>query len=62
MRKGLLRSLAEQKSPLVQIELINLMVQLSAKESVPVLKELSQKQELDPAVRERVEWGLQKLG
>jgi len=62
VRKGLLRSLAEQKSPLVQIELINLMVQLSAKESVPVLKELSQKQELDPAVRERVEWGLQKLG
>jgi Putative zinc-finger/HEAT repeats len=62
VRKGLLRSLAEQKSPLVQIELINLMVRLSAKESVPLLKELSQKPELDPSVRERVEWGLQKLG
>ena len=62
VRRGLLRSLAEQKSPLVQIELINLMVELKEKESVPVLRELSQKQELNPAVRQRAEWGLQKLG
>ena len=61
-RKGLLRSLAEQKSPLVQFELINLMVELKEKRSVPVLKELSQRQDLDPTVRERAEWGLQKLG
>src|SRR5205814_491203 len=39
VRRGLLRSLAEQKSPLVQIELINLMVELKEKESVPVLRE-----------------------
>jgi hypothetical protein len=58
----LLRSLAEQKSPLVQIELINLMVELKEKESVPVLRGLSQKQEINPAVRERADWGLQKLG
>ncbi len=62
VRKGLLRSLAEQKSPLVQFELINLMVELKEKRSVPVLKELSQRQDLDPTVRERAEWGLQKLG
>jgi len=62
VRKGLLRSLAEQRSPLVQFELINLMVELKDKRSVPVLKELSQKQDLDPTVRERAEWGLQKLG
>ena len=61
MRKGLLRSLAEQRSPLVQFELINLMVELKEKRSVPVLKELSQRQDLDPTVRERAEWGLQKL-
>ncbi len=62
VRKGLLRSLAEQQSPLVQIELINLMVELKERESVPVLRQLSQRPELNPAVRERTEWGLQKLG
>jgi hypothetical protein len=62
VRKGLLRSLAEQRSPLVQFQLINLMVDLKEKGSVPVLKELSQRQDLDPTVRERIEWGLQKLG
>ena len=62
VRKGLLRSLEVQRSPLVQFELINLMVDLKEKGSVPVLKELSQRQDLDPTVRERAEWGLQKLG
>jgi HEAT repeats/Putative zinc-finger len=62
VRKGLLHSLAEQRSPLVQFELINLMVELKEKGSVPMLKELSQRQDLDPTVRERAEWGLQKLG
>lgn len=61
VRTGLLRSLGEQKSPLVQIELINLMVELKEKESVPVLKQLLEKQELNSDVRERAEWGLQKL-
>jgi len=62
VRKGLLRSLAAQQSPLVQFELINLLVELNEKGSVPVLKELSQREDLEPSVRERVEWGLQKLG
>ena len=62
VRKGLLRSLAAQRSPLVQFELINLMVELKEKGSVPVLKELAQRPDLDPTVRERAEWGLQKLG
>jgi hypothetical protein len=62
VRKGLVRSLAEQRSPLVQFELINLMVELKEKGSVPVLKELSQRPDLDPTVRGRAEWGLQKLG
>jgi anti-sigma factor RsiW len=62
VRKGLVRSLAAQRSPLVQFELINVMVELKEKESVPVLKELSQRPDLNPTVRERAEWGLQKLG
>lgn len=62
VRQGLLQSLADQRSPLVQIELINLMVDLREKDSIPVLKQLADRQDLNPTVRERVEWGLQKLG
>jgi len=62
VRQGLLRSLAAQRSPLVQFELINLLVELKEKGSVPVLKELSQRPDLDPTVRARAEWGLQRLG
>ena len=61
VKKGLLDSLPRQHSPLVQIELINLMVELREKQSVPVLKALLQNSEINRAVRERAEWGLQKL-
>ena len=62
VKKGLLDSLPRQNSPLVQIELINLMVELQEKESVPVLRTLLQNSELNESVRERAEWGLQRLG
>ncbi len=62
VKKGLLDSLPRQSSPLVQIELINLLVELNEKASVPILRQLSQRPELNPAVRDRAEWGLQKLG
>jgi len=62
VKKGLLDSLPRQNSPLVQIELINLMVELQEKESVPVLRTLLQNGELNESVRQRAEWGLQKLG
>src|SRR5688572_19779849 len=62
VRKGLLRSLAAQKSLLVQIELIGLMVELKEKDSVPVLKQMLEQQKLNPDVRQSAERGLQKLG
>jgi len=62
VKKGLLDSLPRQNSPLVQIELINLMVELQEKESVPVLRTLLQNGELNESVRERAKWGLQRLG
>src|SRR5207244_10569381 len=61
VKRGLLDSLPRQESPLVQIELINLIVDLKEKQSVPVLKALLQNSELNKTVRERAEWGLQKL-
>ncbi len=62
VRQGLLKSLAGQNSPLVHVELINLMVALKEKEAMPLLKQMSQNQDLNPTVRTRAEWGLQKLG
>jgi len=62
VKQGLLDSLPRQSSPLVQIELINLLVELKERESVPVLKALLQNNELNDAVRQRAEWGLQQLG
>lgn len=62
VKKGLLDSLPRQPSPLVQIEMINLVVELKEKDSIPVLRSLLQQNQLDPMVRERAEWGLQQLG
>ncbi len=62
VKKGLLDSLPRQSSPLVQIELINLMVKLKASESVPALKSLLQNNAINEAVRQRARWGLEQLG
>jgi hypothetical protein len=62
VKKGLLDSLPRQSSPLVQIELINLMVKLKEPESVPALKALLQNNATNEAVRQRARWGLEQLG
>jgi len=61
VRKGLIESLPKQDSPLVQIAMIDLLVQLHERQSIDVLKQLTQDQELNRVVRERAQWGLQKL-
>ena len=62
VRRALLNSLPRQPSPLVQVELIDLMVDLDDKETVPVLESLLNDRELNETVRERVRWGLAQLG
>jgi hypothetical protein len=61
IRQGLLASLPRQNSPLVQMELIRLLVELKERDSVPVLKALLQDSELNPTVRQRAEWGIEEL-
>jgi putative zinc finger protein/HEAT repeat protein len=61
IRQGLLAALPRQNSPLVQLELIRLFVELNEKDSVPVLRALLQDRQLNPTVRERAEWGLEQL-
>jgi len=62
VKKALLDSLPRQDSPLVQIELIHLLVEKEEKDSMPVLKALAENRDLDQSVRQRAWWGLSKLG
>ncbi len=62
VRRALLSSLSRQPSPLVQVELIHLLVEMDEKESVPVLRSLMERGDTDATVRERARWGLAQLG
>jgi len=62
VRKALADSLAVQDSPLVQVALIDLLVQLHAREGVPVILKLSQDKDANEAVRQRAVSALEKLG
>jgi hypothetical protein len=62
VRRALADSLAVQDSPLVQIALIDLLVQLHAREGVSVVLKLSQNKDANEAVRQRAVSALEKLG
>lgn len=61
VRRGLVDAMSRQESPMVQIALIDLAVDLSEKESVTALRGLTRDQNVDPAVRDRAEKGLEEL-
>ena len=61
VRQDLIKSLPRQDSPLVQISLIDLLVQLHEHQSIDVLKQLVNDDNQDPQVRDRAKWGLQRL-
>jgi hypothetical protein len=61
VRDGLVRSLPKQDSPMVQISLIDLLVQLHERQSIEVLKQLTNDANQNQQVRQRAQWGLQKL-
>ncbi|EAY30665.1 HEAT repeat domain-containing protein [Microscilla marina] len=61
VRTGLIKSIAKQESPLVQIALIDVMIELQEKSSVKALKNLLKKQDLNEAVKGKVEQGIQVL-
>ncbi len=50
-----------RQSPLVQIALIDLLVDLHDRSAVPELKQFQQDPKVDPTVRKRVDWGIQQL-
>jgi len=61
VKEGLIHSLAGQTSPLVQLSLINLLVEIRERRAVEALERLIQDQNLNPKVKKRAEMGLTQL-
>lgn len=61
VRRGLVESLERQTSPMVQIAMLDLLVEIRDKEAGDAVKDLMQEAGLNPEVRERAEWALRQL-
>jgi hypothetical protein len=61
VRVGLVSSITRQDSPLVQVAMANLMLKLQEKSAVDSLKALLEQQELNGAVRTKIEHTIDKL-
>lgn len=61
-RKGLRQAIGKQDSPLAQIAIIDMLVELKDKESTPTLDALSKDEKASKEARERATWALGKLG
>jgi hypothetical protein len=60
-RTAIVQSIRKQTSPLVQIALIELLVDLKVTDAAPELKKLAADSTIDGSVRERANWALGKL-
>lgn len=61
VRTELVKSLASQSSPLVQVGLIDLMVDLNEQNSLEVLREMANNQYTNDTVKQRAKWGIQQI-
>jgi anti-sigma factor RsiW len=61
IRKGVVDTLQEQQSPLVQVALIDLLAEWRDPDAAQRLRSLQQIPNLNPAVRQRAEWAVSKL-
>jgi hypothetical protein len=61
VRDGLVKSLALQDSPLVQVALADVMVQMQEKSSVEALKSLLRKEDLNDLVKNKIEQSIKDL-
>jgi anti-sigma factor RsiW len=61
IRRELVDVLQTRQSPLVQVALIDLLVDMHDKGAVSQFKKFQQDPKLDPTVKKRVDWGIQQL-
>jgi HEAT repeats/Putative zinc-finger len=61
VRQGLADALEAQQSPLVQVELIDLLVQWHDRTAINPLQKIEQNQNVDPTVRERAHRAIEQL-
>ena len=61
VRAALIESLSRQTSPLVQVAIIDLLVQIREKRSLDALRNLIQDEQVDPSVREYAQESIQEL-
>ncbi len=59
--RGLVEALGTEQSPMVQVALIDVLVDLHDASAVGPLKRLQQAPKLDPTVREHAGWGIRQL-
>lgn len=62
VRRALADAVPVQDSPLVQVAIIDLLVQLKDRDAAPALRALVHNAEADEAVRQRATWAIQRLG
>ncbi len=62
VREGMVRSLPVQQSPMIQLALIDLLVQLHDPRSPEIFERLAADEMADATVRERAAWALEQLG
>ncbi len=61
VKNELVKSLPQQTSPLVQIELVDWILQQNEKTSVDVLKKMLRNPEVNKSVKQRIQQGIQEL-
>ncbi|MGB5819552.1 MAG: HEAT repeat domain-containing protein [Saonia sp.] len=61
VRQGLVASIVQQESPIVQVTLANLMVALQEKKSIAPFKKLMQTKDLDNKVKQQLERSIQSI-
>jgi hypothetical protein len=61
VRRGLAEALDRQASPMLQIALIDVLVDIHDKQAGDALKDLMQEAGLNPEVRDRAQWALEQL-
>jgi anti-sigma factor RsiW len=61
VRRDLVDVLQTTQSPMVQVALIDLLVDLHDKSAVPQFRKFQQDPNVNPTVKKRVDWGIQQL-